>query len=125
MTVVFVLFKIPANLLSALLIILAWVPTELVSREASISALGTKAATESTTIKSIAFELANNSVISKASSPELGWDNNKLSISTPNAAAYSGSIAFSASIKAALPPSFCVWAIACKANVVLPEDSGP
>ncbi len=31
----------------------------------------------------------------------------------------------SASINAATPPFFCASAIACKATVVLPEDSGP
>ena len=33
--------------------------------------------------------------------------------------------AYSASIKAAIPPNFCASAIHCKHNVVFPDDSGP
>ena len=36
-----------------------------------------------------------------------------------------GSKACSASIKAAVPPSFWHWAITSSVKVVLPEDSGP
>ena len=44
---------------------------------------------------------------------------------TPIAFAYTGSRACSASINAATPPNFCTSAIACRATVVLPDDSGP
>ena len=44
---------------------------------------------------------------------------------TPNFEAYCGSSECSASIKAALPPFFWASAIAWRANVVLPLDSGP
>ena len=54
-----------------------------------------------------------------------GCDTIKLSISTPNFFAYTGSNACSASINAASPPIFCASAIICNANVVFPEDSGP
>ena len=50
----------------------------------SISAFGTNAATESTTITSSAPLLTNASVISKACSPVSGCDTIKLSMSTPN-----------------------------------------
>ena len=73
----------------------------------------------------IAPDRTKVSVISKACSPESGWDNNKSSILTPKFSAYFGSNACSASIKAALPPCFCVSAITCKARVVFPDDSGP
>ena len=63
--------------------------------------------------------------ISNACSPVSGCDNNSSSVFTPKLCAYTGSNECSASMKAALPPSFCTSAIACKANVVLPEDSGP
>ena len=72
----------------------------------SISAFGTNAATESTTIISIAPLLVNASAISKACSPVSGCDTIKLSISTPKCFAYTGSKACSASINAASPPSF-------------------
>ena len=72
----------------------------------SISAFGTNAATESTTITSNAPLLTKLSVISNACSPVSGCDTIKLSISTPNFLAYTGSNACSASIKAASPPSF-------------------
>ena len=119
------LFKTGAILLNALLIRRAWRPILLSSNVPSTSAFGTKAATESTTIRSIAWEEANISAISNACSPESGWDKINSSISTPSTLAYSGSIACSASINAALPPAFWHSAIACNANVVLPEDSGP
>ena len=91
----------------------------------SISAFGTNAATESTTIISIAPLLTNASVISNACSPVSGCETIKLSISTPKCLEYTGSKACSASIKAASPPSFWASAIICNASVVLPEDSGP
>ena len=91
----------------------------------SISALGTSAATESITIKSIEPDRTSASAISNACSPVSGCDINKLLTSTPNLAAYCTSRACSASIKAQVPPNFCISATACKVNVVLPEDSGP
>ena len=71
------------------------------------------------------FDLTNVSRLSKACSPESGWITYRLSISTPSFLAYAASRACSASINTAVPP--CCWqdAIACKAKVVLPEDSGP
>ena len=91
----------------------------------SISAFGTNAATESTTITSKAPLLIKLSVISSACSPVSGWDTIKLSISTPNFFAYTGSNACSASINAASPPNFWAYAIMCNVSVVLPDDSGP
>ena len=91
----------------------------------SISAFGTRVATESTTIKSTAFERTRASVISKACSPVSGCEIIKFSISTPKFFAYTGSSACSASIKAAYPIHFCASANICNANVVLPDDSGP
>ena len=72
----------------------------------SISAFGTNAATESTTIISIAPLLISASAISNACSPVSGCETIKLSTSTPNAFAYTGSNACSASINAAIPPCF-------------------
>ena len=46
-------------------------------------------------------------------------------MSTPKFLAYTGSRACSASINAALPPVFWTSAMAWRAKVVLPEDSGP
>ena len=74
---------------------------------------------------SIAPLLTSASAISRACSPVSGCETIKLSISTPKFLAYTGSNACSASIKAASPPIFWHSAITCKANVVLPEDSGP
>ena len=61
----------------------------------SISAFGTNAATESTTITSNAPLLINDSAISNACSPVSGCDTIKLSISTPRCFAYTGSNACS------------------------------
>ena len=91
----------------------------------SISALGTSAATESITTTSIAPLLTSVSHISSASSPVSGCDTYSSSTSTPRFSAYTGSSACSASINAAVPPSFCASAIMCSAIVVLPDDSGP
>jgi len=49
----------------------------------------------------------------------------RLSVSTPIFAAYAGSRACSASTKAAVPPAFCISAIAWRVRVVFPDDSGP
>ena len=91
----------------------------------SNSAFGTNAATESTTTTSTAPDFIKVSAISNACSPESGCEIIKFATSTPNFLAYDGSKAFSASIYAHVPPFFCASATACKANVVLPEDSGP
>ena len=74
----------------------------------SISAFGTRAATESTTMTSIAPERISISAISRACSPLSGWETRRLSVSTPSFFAYSESRACSASMKAARPPAF--WA---------------
>ncbi len=91
----------------------------------SISARGTSAATESMTTMSTAPDETNASAISRPCSPVSGWESSNSSISTPKAAAYFGSKACSASINAATPPFFCTSAIAWRATVVLPDDSGP
>ena len=91
----------------------------------SISALGTSAATESTTTMSSAPERISMSVISRACSPVSGWETSRASVSTPSFLAYSGSSACSASMNAAMPPLRCALATAWRATVVLPEDSGP
>ena len=91
----------------------------------SISALGTSAATESTTTMSSAPERISMSVISRACSPVSGWETSRASVSTPSFFAYSGSSACSASMKAAMPPLRWALATAWSATVVLPEDSGP
>ncbi len=91
----------------------------------SISARGVRAATESTTMTSMAPERTRDSTISSACSPVSGWDTHSSSTLTPRFLAYTGSSACSASTNAAMPPFFCDSAIACSARVVLPEDSGP
>ena len=124
-TIVFVLLIDPDNFLNAWLINLACNPTCESPISPSISACGTRAATESITIIETASLLTRASHISKACSPVSGCDNNSSSVFTPKLWAYTGSSECSASINAALPPCFCTSAIACNANVVLPEDSGP
>jgi len=91
----------------------------------SISARGTKAATESITTKSTAPERTNVSAISNACSPVSGCEISNSSIFTPQRAAYLGSSACSISMKAAVPPRFWHSATMCWQTVVLPEDSGP
>ena len=91
----------------------------------SSSFCGTKAATESITITSTAFERISISVMCIASSPLPGWLTKSVSSSTPIFLAQLGSRACSASMKAAIPPAFCARAITCRASVVLPLDSGP
>ncbi len=110
---------------SAWLIRRAWRPTWESPISPSISARGTRAATESMTIRSSAPERTSMSTISSACSPLSGWDRMRLSMSTPSFLAYSGSSACSASTKATWPPAFCALATACRVRVVLPEDSGP
>ncbi len=50
----------------------------------SSSALGTSAATESTTMTSTAFERTSVSAISRACSPVSGWEINNSSMLTPS-----------------------------------------
>ncbi len=91
----------------------------------SISALGISAATESITTTSTELERTSMSAISSACSPLSGCEISSSSTLTPSLAAYCGSSAFSASMKAAVPPSFCICAITDSVSVVLPDDSGP
>ncbi len=91
----------------------------------SISALGTRAATESMTITSIAPERISISAISSACSPLSGCETSRLSVSTPSFFEYSASSACSASMKAARPPVFWACAMIWSESVVLPDDSGP
>ena len=83
-TTQFDLLIVPVNFLKACDINLAWRPTWESPISPSISALGTKAATESTTKTSIAPDLTKASVISKACSPVSGCETTKSSILTPN-----------------------------------------
>ena len=115
----------PVSLRSACDIRRAWRPTWESPISPSISALGTSAATESTTTMSRAPERISMSVISRACSPVSGWETSRASVSTPSFLAYSGSSACSASMNAAMPPLRCALATAWRATVVLPEDSGP
>ena len=124
-TEVFVLLTIPASLRSAWLINRACKPICWSPISPSISARGTRAATESITITSTALERTSVSVISRDCSPLSGWEINKSSTFTPIFFAYYGSRACSASTKAAVPPYFWTEATTCKARVVLPEASGP
>ena len=80
---VFVLLIAPANFLKAWDINLACKPMCESPISPSISAFGTNAATESTTIISNAPLLTNASAISSACSPVSGCETIKLSISTP------------------------------------------
>ena len=116
---------VPVNLRKAWLINRACKPGNESPISPSISAFGTKAATESITIKSIEPERTSASAISNACSPVSGCEINKLLTSTPSFAAYCTSSACSASINAQVPPSFCISATAWRVNVVLPDDSGP
>ena len=74
---------------------------------------------------SSAPERISMSAISSACSPVSGWETSSASVSTPSFLAYSGSSACSASMNAAMPPARWALATACRATVVLPEDSGP
>ena len=104
---------------------LAWSPTWASPISPWISALGTRAATESITITSSAPLLTSISHISSACSPVSGWETSRFSTSTPKFFAYIGSRACSASINAALPPVFWASATIWRVSVVLPDDSGP
>src|SRR2546427_11027991 len=115
----------PASLRSAWLIRRACKPGSESPISPSISAFGTKAATESTTTTSTAPDRTRISVISRPCSPVSGWETSRLSMSTPSFFAYSTSSACSASMYAAAPPRRWAFATTCSANVVLPLDSGP
>ena len=88
MTVVLVRLIAPVSLRNAWLINRACRPGKESPISPSISALGTKAATESITIKSIDPERTRASAISKACSPVSGCEINKLLTSTPRREAY-------------------------------------
>src|SRR6185437_9458105 len=115
----------PASLRSAWLISRACRPGSESPMSPSLSALGTRAATESTTTTSTAPDRTRISVISSPCSPVSGWDTSRLSMSTPSFLAYSTSSACSASMYAAAPPRRWAFATTCSASVVLPLDSGP
>src|SRR2546426_539944 len=83
----------PASLRSAWLMSRACSPGSESPISPSISALGTSAATESTTTTSTAPERTRISQISSPCSPVSGWDTSKLSTSTPSFFAYSTSSA--------------------------------
>ncbi len=122
---VFDLATIAVSLRSACDISRAWRPTCESPISPSSSALGTSAATESTTTTSTLLERTSISVISRACSPLSGWETRRLSMSTPSFLAYSASSACSASMNAAVPPFRCAWPTTESASVVLPDDSGP
>ena len=109
----------------AALIRRAWAPTVESPISPSSSCLVTRAATESSTITSMALERTRASQICRASSPEDGWETNRSSRLTPSLRAYCGSSACSTSMKAASPPRFWAWAMTVRVRVVLPDDSGP
>ena len=123
--VVLVLLIVPDSFLKAWDISLACNPTCESPISPSISAWGTRAATESITTILTASLRTKASQISRACSPVSGWLNSNSLMLTPRFFAYTGSRACSASIKAARPPLFCTSAIAWRAKVVLPLDSGP
>src|SRR5881296_3263935 len=115
----------PASLRSAWLIRRACRPGSESPMSPSISAFGTRAATESITTTSTAPDRTRISVISSPCSPVSGWETSRLSMSTPSFFAYSTSRACSASTYAAAPPCRCEFPTTCSASVVLPLDSGP
>src|SRR5216684_2693100 len=115
----------PASLRSAWLISRACRPGSESPMSPSISAFGTRAATESITTTSTAPDRTRISVISSPCSPVSGWETSRLSMSTPSFFAYSTSSACSASMYAAAPPWRWELATTCSASVVLPLDSGP
>ena len=124
-TIHFVREMDPVNLRRAWLINRACRPMWESPISPSISALGTNAATLSTTTTSTAPERTRVSAISKACSPVSGWDTSNSLTFTPKRAAYTGSRACSASIKAHVPPFFWASATMCRVMVVFPELSGP
>ncbi len=87
MQVVLDLARDPASLRSAWLMRRAWRPTVVSPISPSISARGTRAATESMTMTSMALERTSMSQISSACSPVSGWEMRTSSMSTPMRAA--------------------------------------
>ncbi len=77
----------PVSFRSAWLMRRAWIPTKLSPISPSISARGTRAATESTTTTSTPPERMRVSVISRACSPVSGWLTSSSSTFTPHARA--------------------------------------
>ena len=100
----------PVSLRRAWLIRRAWSPTNESPISPSISARGTRAATESTITTSTPPERISVSVISSACSPVSGWLTSSSSTLTPQVAGVPGSSACSTSMKATMPPFF--WALA-------------
>jgi hypothetical protein len=125
MTMVWVLLMAAVSLRIAWLISRAWSATCVSPISPSISALGISAATESTTITSTEPLRTSISVISRASSPELGWLTSRFSRLIPHFFDQVASRACSASTNAHTPPSCWALAMTCSARVVFPEDSGP
>ncbi len=124
-TAVWLCLIAPLSLRRAWLIRRACRPTWLSPISPSISARGTSAATESSTITSIAPERTSDSVISRACSAVSGWLMYRFSTSTPIRSAKLGSSACSISTKAQMPPRFWASRTTCRQNVVLPALSGP
>ena len=91
----------------------------------SSSAWGTRAATESRTMTSRAPERTRVSTISRACSPESGWEMIRFSTSTPMRRAKPTSRACSASTKAAVPPARWASRMTWRETIVLPAPSGP
>ena len=98
---VFDLDTMPVSLRMAWLMSRAWMPMVGSPMSPSSSTLGTRAATESTTMMSMAPLRTSTSVISRACSPLSGWLTSSSSVLTPRFFAYTGSRACSASMKAA------------------------
>ena len=84
---VLVLLTLPDNLRSAWDMRRACKPTWASPISPSISARGTKAATESMTMMSTAPDVTKASAIAKPCSPVSGWDKSNSSMLTPKAAA--------------------------------------
>ena len=101
---VFVLAMVGLRMRSAWLMSRACRPTCESPISPSTSLRGTRAATESMTMMSTAFDLTSISAIFSASSPLDGWLTSRLSRSTPMRLAQLGSRACSASMNAATPP---------------------
>ena len=87
MQMVLDLLRLAVSLRSAWDMSRAWRPTWLSPMSPSSSALGVRAATESTTTTSMALERISMSVISRACSPVSGWEMSSSSVSTPMAVA--------------------------------------
>jgi hypothetical protein len=125
MTIVLVFLIVPVSLRSAWLIKRACRPGSESPISPSISALGVRAATESMTTRSTEPERTSASTISSACSPVSGCEISSSWRLTPSFWAYWMSSACSASMKAQVPPSFCISETTCSVSVVLPLDSGP